>query len=81
MASIYALIGEKEKANEMFVKMADNAVEYITWGRSLNRRQRASVEQTLRTQQYILQVILQEWNRADETELLDKYAKYIEIEP
>ena len=81
MASIYALIGEKEKANEMFVKMADNAVEYLTWGRSLNRRQRASVEQTLRTQQYILQVILQEWNRAEETELLDKYAKYIEIEP
>ena len=41
----------------------------------------AEPSSTLRTQQYILQVILQEWNRAEETELLDKYAKYIEIEP
>ena len=80
MASLYNMIGEKETANKMFTKMADNAVEYITWGRTLNRRQRASVEQTLRTQQYILQVILQEWNRNDEKELLDKYAQYIEVE-
>ena len=61
----------------MYTKMAETAVEYITWERSLSRRQRASVESTVRMQKYVLQIILQDWERNGKTELVDKYYPYI----
>lgn len=73
MAAMYMKLGQKDKANRMFTKMADTAVEYLMWGAQLDRNKRASVNQTLDTQAYILSVVLQEWDRAGEKELVDKY--------
>ena len=77
MASLYNMIGEKKKANEMYLKMAETAKEYILWEATLNKRQRASVENTIKMQKYILQVIIEEWDRAGQTQLIEQYAPFV----
>ncbi len=77
MATLYNVIGEHQTADSMSTKMAETAVEYINWERTLTRRQRASVENSVKMQKYMLQIILNDWERNGKHELVDKYYPYI----
>ncbi|MBQ4507465.1 MAG: DUF2723 domain-containing protein [Paludibacteraceae bacterium] len=73
MASIYYALGEDEKANVIMRAVAENCVEYLRWGDSLDRDQRRSAQSTLQYQLSIFGYVLQNAEHYRQTELVDEY--------
>ena len=76
MASLYYSLGtdeDKAKANDIMTKVADNCVEYLRWGDSLDKKQRRAVQSVLGHHQAVLGYVLQNMERYGQRELLDKY--------
>ena len=73
MASIYYALGEDEKANVIMRAVAENCVEYLRWGDSLDRNQRRSAQSTLQYQLSIFGYVLQNAEHYRQTELVDEY--------
>lgn len=73
MAAYYYQLGEIEKANAIMTKVADNSVEYMAWGASLPKEQRASSQSTLQQQLAILGYVLQNFERYQQKELFNQY--------
>ena len=73
MAAYYYQLGEIEKANAIMTKVADNSVEYMAWGASLPKEQRASSQSTLQQQLAILGYVLQNFERYQQKELFNLY--------
>ena len=89
MASYYYRLGEMDKANAVMTKVADNCVEYMEWGASLlkeqrasslPKEQRASSQSMLGYQMTVLGYVLQNFERYEQKELFnyyyDIYAQY-----
>ena len=74
MASLYYYLGETEKANKLMCAVADNACEYLEWGKSLKRDLRKAAEHTLNQQASILDYICRSLRQQRQTELYDKYS-------
>ncbi|MBQ7209443.1 MAG: DUF2723 domain-containing protein [Paludibacteraceae bacterium] len=78
MAVDYYQLGETQKANEIMQAVADNAVEYLQWGATLNRDYRKAMQQTLGQQLALLSYTLQYFDRYKQDELFEKYyAEYL----
>ena len=73
MAVHYYYLGEMEKGNAIMTKLADSCVEYLVWGASLDKEQRASSQSTLGHQMAVLGYVLQSWERFQQNDLFDKY--------
>ena len=73
MAVYYYQLGEMEKGSAMLSKVADNCVEYLEWGASLNKEQRQSSQATLGHQFAVLGYVLQNMERYEQVELFEKY--------
>lgn len=73
MASMYFALGEKEKAEAIMDKVAQNCVEYLRFAASLNRTQRRSLESTTGRESAILSYVLQTCERSGANELVEKY--------
>lgn len=73
MANYYYYLGETEKANKIMLNVADNCVEYLNWGASLNRNLRRNVSQTLGHYAAVLGFALQSWEREGMDELFEQY--------
>ena len=80
MASYYYELGEMEKGDAIMTKVADNCAEYMEWGASLLKEQRASAQSTLQHQMAVLGYVLQNLERYQQKELFnyyyDIYAQY-----
>jgi tetratricopeptide (TPR) repeat protein len=80
MAVYYYQLGEMDKANAIMTKVADTCVEYLHWGNSLEKAQRASSQSTLQQHMAILGYTLQHFERYQQKELFnyyyDVYAQY-----
>ena len=75
-AQIYYGLGTPEdtaKANEIIRALADNCVEYLEWGESLDKYTRKAVSSTLGHQSAIFGYALQLAERYHQTDLLDEY--------
>ena len=76
MAQMYFSLGTEEdleKGNQMMRTVADKCVDYLTWGDSLNKSQRKSVQNTLNQQLGIFSYVLQTCERYHQKEILDEY--------
>ncbi len=78
MAVLYNKIGDSKTGNEMLTKVANNCVDYINWGASLNAKNRKYVASTLQQKTAVLGFVLQEWSRTNQKDLLDRYYPYYE---
>lgn len=79
MAAIYLALGTEadvEKANNIFTAVADNAIEYLEWCDSLNKRLRKSVQGVVNQQLGMLGYVLRNAEQYHQTELFDKYYPY-----
>lgn len=73
MATFYYRLGEMEKANAIMTKVADNSVEYLRWGDSLHKDQRASSQSTIGHHMAVLGYVLQNFERYEQKELFNHY--------
>ena len=73
MATLYYALGDIEKANHIVDKMAADCCEYLAWGASLSKERKASVQSTLQHKLALLNFLIQNANRYQQTELVDKY--------
>ena len=73
MASLYYSMGEMEKGNAIMSKVANNCVEYLQWGASLDNDHRKSVQSTLGHYSAVLGFILNNLQRFEQKELFNKY--------
>ena len=73
MAGLYYALGEVDKANKMVKIVAENSLEYLKWGESLNRNQRPAAQSTIAHHGAVLGVVLQNLDRYDQKELFDHY--------
>ena len=73
MAAYYYQLGEMDKANAIMMAVADNCAEYLEWGASLLKEQRASSQSTLQQQLAILGYVLQNFERYQQKELFNLY--------
>jgi hypothetical protein len=73
MASMYFMLGEKEKAVAIMDKVAQNSVEYLRFAASLNREQKRVMDSTIGRESAILSYVLQICERNNENELVEKY--------
>ena len=73
MAMYYYELDEVEKANAIMEKVAENCAEYLVWGASLPKEQRASSQSTLQHQMAILGYVLQNFERYEQKELFNEY--------
>ena len=73
MAVYYYQLGEMDKANAIMTKVADTCVEYLHWGNSLEKAQRASSQSTLGHQMAVLSYVLQNLERYQQKELFNHY--------
>ena len=73
MAMYYYELDEVEKANAIMEKVAENCAEYLEWGASLGKEQRASSQSTLQHQMAILGYVLQNFERYEQKELFNQY--------
>ncbi|MCQ2346442.1 MAG: DUF2723 domain-containing protein [Paludibacteraceae bacterium] len=79
MASLYYHMNANDKANTIMQAVADNCVEYLEWGASLDHARRKAAATTLDQQAGILGYILQNFQRYEQTDLFDKYyASYMQ---
>ena len=73
MASMYFVLGEKEKAEAIMDKVAQNSVEYLRFAASLNRTQKRSLESSTGREAAILGYVLQTCERNGANDIVDKY--------
>ena len=73
MASMYFALGEKEKAEAIMEKVAQNSVEYLRFAASLNRAQKRSLESSTGREAAILGYVLQTCERNGANDIVDKY--------
>ena len=73
MAVYYYQLGEMDKANAIMTEVADNCAEYLAWGESLAKEQRASSQSTLQHQLAVLGYVLQNMERYQQKELFNHY--------
>jgi hypothetical protein len=73
MASYYYQLGEIDKANAIMKNVAENCTEYLNWGNSLTKEQRASSQSTLQHQMAVLGYVLQNFERYQQKELFNQY--------
>ena len=66
-------LNENEKGNAIMDNVANTCSEYLTWGASLSREQRAAVQSTLGHQTAVLGYVLQTLERNHQNELFDLY--------
>lgn len=78
MGSLYYFLQQPEKANRLLTAVADNSVEYLEWGKSLNREQRKAVDGTLQHQMAILEYVCRNMNSYGQTELANEYMAKLE---
>lgn len=81
MAGVYYKLGEEDKANAIMSKIANTCVEYLVWGDSLTKEQRASSQNsTLGHQMAVFGFVLQNFEQYQQEELFNYYypiyAKY-----
>ena len=73
MASLYYSMDEMDKGNAIMSKLADNCVEYMVWGASLDPIQRKGVQSTLGHHSAVLGYVLNNLQRFEQKELFNKY--------
>lgn len=73
MAQFYYMLGQKEKGNRIMEAVADNNVEYLLWGLSLDKATRNAMSYTLGHQAAVLGFVMQNFYRTGQTDLLNKY--------
>ena len=76
MAALYYALQTKEdeaKATAMLKTVADNDVEYIAWGDSLDKDQRKAAQSTIQHHVAVLGYVLQQLDRHHQDELVDIY--------
>ncbi len=73
MALDYYDCGEIEKGNRMLDKVAQNNVEYLQWGATLDKQTQKAVQPTLSHHAAVLGFILQNLDRHNQDELFEKY--------
>ena len=76
MAALYYALQTKEdeaKATAMLKAVADNDVEYIAWGDSLDKDQRKAAQSTIQHHVAVLGYVLQQLDRHHQDELVDIY--------
>ena len=78
MASMYLMLGETEKGNAILGKVAQNSVEYLEWGDSLDKAHRSAAQSTIQHHAAVLGYVLQTLDRYRQNELVDKYYPYYE---
>ena len=78
MASMYLMLGETEKGNAILDKVAQNSVEYLEWGASLDKAHRSAAQSTIQHHAAVLGYVLQTLDRYHQNELVDKYYPYYE---
>ena len=78
MASMYLMLGESEKGNAILDKVAQNSVEYLEWGDSLDKAHRSAAQSTIQHHAAVLGYVLQTLDRYHQNELVDKYYPYYE---
>ncbi|MCL1868557.1 MAG: DUF2723 domain-containing protein, partial [Paludibacter sp.] len=73
LAAAYYQIGDHAKANSYVEDFLKQNNQYLRWGFSLNRNQRASIERDLYINFSVLQQALQMFDRYNEKALIEKY--------
>ena len=73
MAVYYYQLGEMEKGNAIMSKVADNCVEYLVWGASLDKSLRSASQSTLGHQMAVFGYVLQNMERYQQKELFNQY--------
>ena len=73
MASLYYSMDKMDKGNAIMSKLADNCVEYMVWGASLDPIQRKGVQSTLGHHSAVLGYVLNNLQRFEQKELFNKY--------
>ena len=73
MASLYYALGETDKANKMMSAIADNALEYLAWGASLDYSSKEAAQSTIGHYSAILRYVLQNLETFTQKELFNKY--------
>ena len=78
MAQMYFMLKQNDKAVAIMDDVANTCVEYLRFAASLDRRQKALMENTTGREAAILGYVLQTCERYGENELVDKYyADYV----
>ena len=78
MAQMYFMLKQNDKAVAIMDDVANTCVEYLRFAASLDRRQKALMENTTGRESAILGYVLQTCERYGEMELVDKYyADYV----
>ena len=73
MAQYYYQLGEIEKGNAIMTKVADTCAEYLMWGASLDKDNRAAAQSTLGHQSAIFGYVLQTLERYQQKDLFNQY--------
>ena len=73
MAGIYCALGEMEKGVSILTQVADNAVEYMVWGASLDLTHRKASQSTIGHHTAVLGYVMQQFERYEQKELFNKY--------
>ena len=73
MALDYYACGETEKANRIMDVVADNCVQYLRWGASLDKPAQRSLSQTFSHHSAVLGFVLQNLERQQQHELFDMW--------
>jgi hypothetical protein len=78
MAQYFYQLGEMEKGNAIMTKVADNCVEYMMWGNSLDKEQRRAAQSTIGHHSAVLGFVLNNFQRHEQKELFNKYFELYE---
>ena len=73
MAINYYKLGEFEKGNAILDQVANNDVEYLRWGASLDRQSQKAMQSTLSHHAAVLGYVLQNFEKYHQDDLFDKY--------
>jgi hypothetical protein len=73
MAALYYELDQPEKANTIMQAMADNAIEYIQWGASLDSQRRSSAQSTINNYIAIFDYVMRNFMRFEQKELFNQY--------
>ncbi|MCQ2311416.1 MAG: DUF2723 domain-containing protein [Paludibacteraceae bacterium] len=78
MGSLYYFLNQPEKANRLMTAVADNCVEYLEWGKTLDRELRKAAEGTLQQQAAILDYVCRNMRSYGQMELAETYLTKLE---
>ena len=73
LAAAYYYLGEFEKGNEIMDYVANNCVQYINWGLSLQPTFRKSLSGRLSNQMAVFNYVMQTCHAYEQHDILDKY--------